>query len=183
MGSDGVRIADGHPMAYDVVFPQDEEGAGDRAFQIIQQGFREIGVSLTQKRLDDNAAWDAMYCGHDCQYRDFDLAMWDWFPAADPDFIMSVLTCGEWGNWNDTGYCNPAYDKLYAKQKSAVDPQERQRIIFQMQQLAYADRPYIILTYDQRLDAWSQAWAGFVESTQGIFNNFSTQSLTSVHQI
>jgi peptide/nickel transport system substrate-binding protein len=183
MGSDGVRMADGHPMAYDVVFPQDEEGAGDRAFQIIQQGFREIGVSLTQKRLDDNAAWDAMYCGHDCQYRDFDLAMWDWFPAADPDFIMSVLTCDEWGNWNDTGYCNPAYDKLYAKQKSAVDPQERQRIIFQMQQLANADRPYIILTYDQRLDAWSQAWAGFVESTQGIFNNFSTQSLTSVHQI
>ena len=48
--------------------------------------------------------------------------------------------------------------------------------------MAFKDRPYIILTYDQRLDAWSKGWDGLVESTQGIFNNFSTQSLTSVHQ-
>jgi len=48
--------------------------------------------------------------------------------------------------------------------------------------LAFNDRPYIILTYDTRLDAWSPKWEGFEESTQGIFNNFSTQSLTSVHQ-
>jgi peptide/nickel transport system substrate-binding protein len=93
-----------------------------------------------------------------------------------------VLTCDQFGSWNDTGYCDPAYDALYAQQKSAVDPQQRQQIIFRMQQMAFDDRPYIILTYDKRLDAWSPRWAGFVESTQGIFNNVSTQSLTSVHQ-
>lgn len=178
-GSDGIRVAEGHPMAYDVVFPQDEQGAGDRAFQIIQQGFGDIGVKLTQKRLDDNAAWAAMYDDGDYV---FDIAMWDWFPAADPDFVLGVLTCDQWGNWNDTGYCKPEYDKLYKEQKSTVDPQERQQIIFEMQEMAYTDRPYIILTYDMRLDAWSPKWAGFVESVQGIFNNFSTQSLTSVHQ-
>jgi peptide/nickel transport system substrate-binding protein len=179
-GSDGIRVADGHPMSYKVVFPQDEEGAGDRAFQIIQQGFEQIGIQLSQDRLDDNAAWNAMYCGGKCGY-DFDLAMWDWFPAADPDFILSVLTCDQYGSWNDTGYCNPRYDELYKEQKSTVDPQERQQIIYEMQKMVYNDRPYIILTYDKRLDAWSKGWAGFVESTQGIFNNFSTQSLTSVH--
>jgi peptide/nickel transport system substrate-binding protein len=182
MGSDGIRVADGHPMDYEVVFPQDEEGAGDRAFQIIQNDFKEIGVKLTQKKLDDNAAWDAMYCAADCAYQNFDMAMWDWFPAADPDFILNVLTCKEWGNWNDTAYCNPAYDKLYEQQKSTVDPQERQKVIFEMQQMAFNDRPYIILTYDKRLDAWSPNWTGFVPSSQGVFNNFSTQSLTQVHQ-
>jgi len=181
-GSDGIRMADGHPMSYEVVFPQDEEGAGDRAFQIIQQDFKQIGVEISQKRLDDNAAWNAMYCGSKCGY-DFDLAMWDWFPAADPDFILAVLTCKQLGDWNDTGYCSSAYDKLYEEQKSTIDPQARQKIVFRMQQLAFADRPYIILTYDRRLDAWSKSWAGFVESTQGIFNNFSTQSLTSVHRV
>jgi peptide/nickel transport system substrate-binding protein len=178
-GSDGIRVADGQPMSYQVVFPQDEEGAGDRAFQIIQQDFKQIGVQLAQKRLDDNAAWNAMYSGG---HYVFDIAMWDWFPAADPDFILSVLTCDQYGNWNDTGYCNPTYDKLYKDQKAAVDPQQRQKIIFQMQEMVYKDRPYIILTYDKRLDAWSPKWVGLVESTQGIFNNFSTQSLTSVHQ-
>jgi peptide/nickel transport system substrate-binding protein len=180
-GSDGIRVAEGHPMSYEVVFPQDEEGAGDRAFQIIQQDFKQVGIELRQKRLDDNAAWSAMWCGTKCGY-DFDLAMWDWFPAADPDFMLSVLTCSQYGDWNDSGYCNPAYDKLYAQQKAATDPAERQRIIFQMQDMVFHDRPYIILTYDQRLDAWSPKWTGFVESTQGIFNSFSTQSLTSVHQ-
>lgn len=180
-GSDGTRVADGHPMAYDLIFPQDEEGAGDRAFQIIQHGFQQIGVKLTQKKLDDSAAFDAI-CAPNCKYLDYDLAMWDWFPAADPDFILSVLTCDQFGSWNDTGYCNPAYDKLYLQQQATTDPQERQRIVFQMQEMAYNARPYIILTYDKRLDAWSQKWTGFVESPQGIFNNFSTQSLTSVHR-
>jgi peptide/nickel transport system substrate-binding protein len=180
-GSNGVRVADGSPMSYDVVFPQDEEGAGDRAFQIIQHGFKQIGIDLRQKRLDDNAAWDAMYCGGKCGY-DFDLAMWDWFPAADPDFILGVLTCAQYGSWNDTGYCNPSYDKLYQEQKATIDPGERQKIVFQMQEMIAKDRPYIILTYDKRLDAWSPKWDGFVESTQGIFNSFSTQSLSSVHR-
>jgi peptide/nickel transport system substrate-binding protein len=184
MGSDGVRIADGHPMDYEVIFPQDEQGAGDRAFQIIQHGFSQIGIKLEQKSLDDSATWNAMYCGGSCGYQNFDLAMWDWFPAADPDFILNVLTCAQWGNWNDTGYCNKEYDKLYAKQKSTVDPAARAKIVYQMQELAYNDRPYIILTYDKRLDAWDQQhWTGFVESVQGIFNNFSTQSLTQVHQV
>ena len=178
-GADGTRVADGEPMEYEVVFPLDEAGAGDRVFRIIQQGFEQIGVRLIQKRLDTNAAWNAMYeHGHYI----FDLAMWDWFPAADPDFILAVLTCDQWGNWNDSGYCTEEYDNLYTQQKSAVDPAERQRIILEMQQMAFDDRPYIILTYDTRLDAWSPNWTGFVESTQGIFNNFSTQSLTSVHQ-
>ncbi|HSD48656.1 MAG TPA: ABC transporter substrate-binding protein [Actinomycetota bacterium] len=180
-GSDGIRVANGEPMEYELVFPLDEAGAGDRAFRIIQQGFEQIGVRLIQKRLDTNAAWNAMYSDEDGHYI-FDLAMWDWFPAADPDFILAVLTCAQWANWNDTGYCSEQYDKLYDAQKSATDPKERQQIIFQMQEMAFNDRPYIILTYDTRLDAWSPNWTGFLESTQGIFNNFSTQSLTSVHQ-
>src|SRR6266567_5756841 len=31
-GANGVRIADGHPMAYNVIFPPDERGTGDRTF-------------------------------------------------------------------------------------------------------------------------------------------------------
>jgi peptide/nickel transport system substrate-binding protein len=181
-GSDGIRIADGHPMDYDLVFANDEAGAGTRAFQILQKDFLEIGIRINQKMLDANAAWNAIYCGSDCEYRDFDLAMWDWFPAADPDFILGAMTCAQWGNWNDTGYCNPDYDRLYEKSRHTIDPKKRQALVYEMQKMVYDARPYIILTYDSRLDAWSPKWDGFVESTQGMFNNFSTQSLLSVHQ-
>ena len=60
--------------------------------------------------------------------------------------------------------------------------QERQKIVYEMQQMVYNDRPYIVLSYDKRLDAWSPKWEGFVETSQGFFNPFSTQSLMSVHQ-
>ena len=181
-GSDGIRVADGHPMSYDVVFAKDEAGAGTRAFQILQQNFRKIGVQINQRMMDDSAAWNAIYCGGNCQYRNFDLAMWDWFPAADPDFMLGAMTCAQWGNWNDSGYCNPAYDRLYAQQRHTTNLQQRKAIVYKMQQMVYDARPYIILTYDSRLDAWSPKWTGFVESVQGMFNNFSTQSLLSVHQ-
>jgi peptide/nickel transport system substrate-binding protein len=179
-GSDGIRTADGHTMSYNVIFPQDEQGAGDRAFQIIQQDFRQIGIAITQTRLDDDAAFQAMYSGKADGYQ-FDLAMWDWFPAADPGFILDALTCGQYGSWNDSGYCNKQYDKLDLAQERATDPKQRQAIVYRMQQMIYDARPYIVLTYDKRLDAWSPKWTGFVESPQGFFNNFSVQSLLSVH--
>lgn len=182
-GPDGIRIADGHPMAYDVIFPHDEAGAGDRAFQIIQRGLQQVGVQLTQKKMDDSAAFDAIGAP-DYTYLDFDLAMWDWFPALDPDFLLAAMTCDQYGSWSDTGYCEPDYEELYRAQLRAIDPKERQAIVYQMQQMLFEDRPYIILTYDRRLDAWDASrWDGFVESTQGLFNGFSTQSLTEVHQI
>jgi hypothetical protein len=51
-----------------------------------------------------------------------------------------------------------------------------------MQQIIYDDRPYIILTYDIRVDAWSPEWDGFVVTSQGFFNNWSTQTLEQVHR-
>jgi peptide/nickel transport system substrate-binding protein len=89
-GDDGVRVADGERMEYEVVFPTDEAGAGDRAFQIIQQGFEQIGVKITQKRFDTNAAWNAMYSNG--KYI-FDLAMWDWFPATPATATRSTTGC------------------------------------------------------------------------------------------
>lgn len=181
-GPDDIRQANGHPMAYQVVFPDDEAGAGDRAFQIIQGNFKEIGIKVTQQKMDTNAAWEAIYCGEDCEYRDFDLAMWDWHPSQDPDFILSAMTCGQWGDWNDVGYCNKEFDRLNAEQKRALDPAKRKTIIDKMQEIVYHDRPYLILTYDVLVDSWSKDWSGLVESPAGFFNNYSTQSLTQVHR-
>lgn len=181
-GEDGVRLAHGHRMEYEVMFSEDEKGPGDRAFQIIKQDFESIGIRLAQRKLDASATWDAIYCGDDCAYRDFDLAMWNWHPAPDPDFLMSSLTCEQWGSWNDTGYCDKEFDSLNARQKRTLNPAERKKLIDQMQQKIYDDRPYIVLTYDERIDAWSRQWTGLVPSSQGFFNNRSTQSMEAVRR-
>jgi peptide/nickel transport system substrate-binding protein len=179
-GSDGVRVADGQPMTYDVLFPNSERGAGDRAFEIIQSSFSQIGVKLVQRPV--SAAYSEII-GSNTKYDSFDLAMWNWTPPVDPDFILSVMTCGSWGDWNDSGYCNADYDAMYTQQQHAIDPQQRLQLVYQMQQKIAQDRPYIVLNYNDTIDAWSTKWAGFVQSIQGFFPFLSKQSLESVHQV
>jgi peptide/nickel transport system substrate-binding protein len=182
VGSGGIRTAGGHPMSYTVIFPHDEQGAGDRAFQIIQSDFQKIGVKLIQKPMDDSAAFDAIGAPS-FKYLNFDLAMWDWVPLEDPDFILSVMQCNQYGAWSDSGYCNPAYDQLYLQQSTATNPKDRQQIVYQMQKKIYDDRPYIVINYQDIIDAWTKSWDGFVESNQGLFNPLSKESMVSVHQV
>jgi peptide/nickel transport system substrate-binding protein len=180
-GANGIRVANGHPMSYTVIFPHAEIGPGNRAFQIIQSDLKQIGVQLSVQPMDDTAAFDAIGAPN-FKYLNFNLAMWDWIPNIDPDFILSILGCNQYGSWSDTGYCNPAYDRLYQEQGVAVNPQKRRQIVDQMQQMIYNQRPYIVLTNDDQIDVWSTHFAGIVESPQSFFNSLSVQSLVSAYQ-
>jgi peptide/nickel transport system substrate-binding protein len=157
MGPNGVRIADGHPMSYTVIMPEATSGSyGERSFQIIQSDFKQIGVQLHPKNLDDSAAYDAILANH---YRSFELSMWDWVSLADPDFILSVLTCGSWNVWNDTGYCTKSYDGVYQSQGAALQPAKRQQLVYQLQNMVYNERPYLVLDYVDLIEAHSTRWA------------------------
>lgn len=141
-GADGIRIDDeGEKMAYEVITPTGLQGI-NRAFEIVQQGVEQIGIRLTQKALDDTTAFEVIGAP-DWKYERFDMAMWDWVGYLDPDFVLSVVQCNQYGNWSDTGYCNPEYDKLYKEQAVTVDQEERKQIVWEMQEILYNDRPYI----------------------------------------
>src|SRR5207249_2709089 len=88
----------------------------------------------------------------------------------------------QFGGWSDSGYCNKEYDQMYQQQGVTVDQNARQQIVYQMQQLAYNDRPYIMLNYVNVLEAHSPKWDGFVESPQAAFNPLSIQTMTQVHR-
>ena len=181
-GPDGTRIANGHPMDYTVLFAKDESGAGDTAFQIIQNGFKQIGINITQRK-EDNDAVNTAILGDNNTYNTFDLAMWDWYPCCPvPDFILSVVLCSQYGSWSDTGFCDKQYDKMYETQGVTRNQDARVKIVYAMQKLLYDARPYIVLSNDDQLNAWSTGWDGFVESSLGLFNNLSKASLTQVHQ-
>ena len=181
-GSDGIRVADGERMDYELVFPTEENGSGDRAFQTIQRGLEDAGVRVVQRKMDPDAAWDAITAPEN-QYLDFDLAMWNWTPPVDPDFILSAMTCGSFGHNSDSGYCNPEFDALYLKQGTQLDEAERGATIDQMQQILFDDRPYIVLTYPRVIEAHDPAWQGFVLSPLvGSINNLSTLTLREVHK-
>jgi peptide/nickel transport system substrate-binding protein len=183
MGPNGLRIANGHPMSYTLIFVSDETGPGSRAFQIIQGDFRKIGVQLNERQLDPAAAENAILSSNN-SYQGWDLAMWDWsILPADPSFILNALTCSQLGGWSDSGYCNPSYDHLYSRQAAALDQKSRVNIFYQMQNIIYNARPYIVLTYDKWTEAHTPGWAGFVLTPDGSFNALSTATMLQLHRI
>jgi peptide/nickel transport system substrate-binding protein len=186
-GSDGIRVANGHPMAYTVITPSDIPGI-NTTFSIIQQDFAKIGVKLTQKSLTEGTAWDEVQAPIDPktnigQYANYQLVLWQWTGLTDPDFMLSVLTCESYSVWNDTGYCNSAYDNMYAQQGVATTDKARQEIIWKMQEQIAKDRPYIMIDYENWTSAWSSKWTGFIPDYMGIFGQLSTASLTNAHQV
>src|SRR5215471_774054 len=181
MGPNGVRTADGHPMSYTVIIPTDIANTyGQRSFQIIQGDFQKIGVKLTEKTLDDSAAYDAILANN---YKNFEISMWDWGPLSDPDFMLSVLTCGSWNVWNDTGYCNKAYDSLYQAQSAAINPPKRQQIVYQMQRMAATTKMYLVLDYPDNIEAHSTNWTDLPLVAGESWVSMSKIPFESVHQV
>jgi peptide/nickel transport system substrate-binding protein len=179
-GPGGIRVANGKKMSYDVIIPTDVQSL-PRTFQIIQADFAKIGVQLKQDALDSTAAFNKM-TGSNYTYQGFDLAMWDWTALIDPDFMLSVTTCAQWGGWSDSGFCDKKYDKMYSQQQTAATPAKRRQIVWQMQAYLYKQRPYLWLANDDQVSAVSKSWAGFKNTAQGPFNELSISVLTHVHQ-
>jgi peptide/nickel transport system substrate-binding protein len=181
MGPNGLRIANGHPMSYTVIIPDTKASAyTQRSFQIIQGDFKKIGVKLTEKVLDDSAAYDAILANN---YKNFEISLWDWYPLPDPDFMLSVLTCVSWNVWNDTGYCGKSYDNLYAAQSAAVSLAKRQQIIYQMQQMVASQKMYLVIDYPDSIEAQSPAWTDLPLVADSSFSSMSKIPFESVHQV
>lgn len=180
-GANGIRMADGHPMSYQVIIPSNRLDVLGRTFQIIRTDFQKIGVQLSERVLDPSAAFSAITAN---KYRNFDLSMWDWVPSVDPSYILNVLQCDQYGNNSDSGYCNHAYDKLWVRQSSTVSQQQRLAIVYKMEQMLFSTRPYIVLMYPDEIDAYnSHNWSGWTpELGYGLFQTSGSQPMLQVHE-
>src|SRR5919112_3917317 len=116
--------------------------------QFIEGWFEEAGIGLETRALGDTALTDAIYAA------DYDMFIWGWSSDADPDFILSVLTCDQIMGWSDTFWCNKDYSRMYQEQKEQLDIDERAETIKEMQRVAYEDNPYVIFYYDNQTEAW-----------------------------
>ena len=158
-GADGIRTTPaGERMSYEVLLPTDIEGQ-QRKFEIIQEDWKAIGIETVGKPMDGSAAGAAMMAP-DGKYLDFDLHMWSWLGYIDPDFMLMTVMCDQFGNWSDTGYCNPEYDALYAQQAAEMDPAKRVAIVHEMQQILYRDHPYIFIAQSEFVRAYKGGWTG-----------------------
>jgi peptide/nickel transport system substrate-binding protein len=162
MGSNGLRIdpKTGKPLIFRFYLltsqPQEIKEA-----PFIKGWLKQIGIQLNSQVMTEGKFTDDWYAN------DFDMYMWGWGPDPDPDFIASTYTSGQCDSWSDTCYQNPTYDALYQQQRVAIDPNERKRILDQMQQIIYQDVPEVVLYDAEDLQAYrTDRWTGFVNQPQ-----------------
>jgi peptide/nickel transport system substrate-binding protein len=129
----------------------------DREFAIVRDSWAKMGVKLTQRSYDPTTAF-AEITKPKNQYLDFDLMMWDWVGYTDPDFVLSVVGCNQYGGWSDTGYCNKRYDALYKQQGVTLDRAKRKQIVWQMQKILYHDKPYVQLVQVDLIYGFRKGW-------------------------
>jgi peptide/nickel transport system substrate-binding protein len=78
---------------------------------------------------------------------DYDAFQWGWYVEPDPDSMLSYLTCGQRNGSSDSWFCNKQYDALYNQQHTATDDTQRAAEVKQMQQILYAQSPYLVTAY------------------------------------
>lgn len=163
--ADGVRAKDGVRLEFRLQFPSDSSNY-PRAADMIANWLREIGIKAAPSAVDPDSLVVATNPN-----ADYDMVIWGWGSDPDPDFMLSVMTSEQYveGGWNDSGYSNPVYDELYAQQQQTLDDAARQKIVWDMQEMVFNDRPYIVLWYDNVLQAYrSDKFTGFIEYPTGI---------------
>lgn len=137
-----------------------------KAGQMIASDCKKAGIGIITETMDDGALADEIYAGT------YDMFIWGWGGDLDPSVMLAILTTEEIGNLNETFFSNPRYDELYQEQLNLIDEQERQAAVFEMQKIAYEEAPYIILVYDNNLQAIrSDRWTGFkqIPASTGLF--------------
>ena len=136
-------------LTFRMNYPTDND-EHPRVSDTLSGWWSEIGVAVQIQGLDSDAL--TSIC---CPAFDFDVMLWTWTSDLDPEGLLVILTCDqiETGQ-SETGYCNPAYDELFAEQSLAVDPAARREIIVEMQRLTLEEVPYIVAFYYPKIQAY-----------------------------
>lgn len=154
---DGIREVNGVPLEFEFITIADNT-MEFKASQIIAAGCLEAGIQLNLVTMDSGALGDKLY-----EY-DFDMFIWGWGAGEDPAGILSLLISDQVYGTNEPGYQNPAYDALYVQLQTEMNEEDRVEIAHQMQAILYEDAPYILLLYDNNLQAYrSDRWEGLVQ--------------------
>lgn len=152
--ANGVRVdAHGNPLNLRLIGDNTDPRQAQMA-AYIKSWLSAIGISVDVQLVSTNKLNDVVNSG------DFDMALSGWGVDPDPDAVLSIQTCDHRpdasGNNNDSEamFCDPAYDTLYARQLSDMNPTARIGDVKQLESVLYQQVPEVTLLYPEVLEAY-----------------------------
>ena len=177
-GSDGIRIADGHPMTYKIIYSAINP-LQQATVNLMATDLHQIGIKLVAAPATGVGFSAALNEGN---HKVFDTAMDCWTNLVDPSFILSFSRCSAIKTFTETVYCSKEFERLFTAQGQAVDPAQRKDLIFKMQELMAKDKPWMWLFSPNTAEAWSKKWSGFTVGPAGTLNSMTSQALVRVRR-
>ena len=153
-GADGVREKDGERLALTILVDADDP-IEQSSVEFLVPWMAEIGVELNVEMTDSDTISTKVTAG------EYDMYFSGWSLGSDPDFQLGINTCanlptetdGSGGTTQD-GYCDPAFDELFAQQHVEQDPAQRQAIVQEMLAMNYEASVQVALWYGNQLEAY-----------------------------
>ena len=157
-GPDGVRTMPpggpdpGRALAFRLYAPVERSHYGQSA-RYLTQWLRDVGIAVETSNLTGSQISDRFGAGR------YDLMLGGWLLDPDPDFQLSIQTCGArpdaQGNGSTNAYiCDRTLDAQYLEQAHQLDPDQRVRLVHEVQQRLYQLAPQVILYYPGVLEAY-----------------------------
>jgi peptide/nickel transport system substrate-binding protein len=182
MGPNGVRIANGQPLTFNVlVDEQGLGGAGLRTFQLLAADFAKIGVKLNEEALDTAAMFTKLYGTNDNYAGGWDMLLETNSLDYDPAEYLVGFTTGSLGTYNWNGWSNPHFDSLYLESNAAFNPAQRISIVDAAQEYAYQQHIASVLAYLPFVDAHLNDYTGFGPGAAGSFSYLGYSAFSTIH--
>lgn len=155
-GADGVRtMPDGSKKLAFRFSIHTDTPIEDKLSEYLTGWFKEIGITLTTKRLDSSK-----FTEETGTTALFDIAISGWSVNPDPEEVLATHLCSRrptaagTGGGTESFYCDPQYEDLYKQQQKELDRPKRADIIKKMEERLYTDAPVIALYYPNNLEGY-----------------------------
>jgi peptide/nickel transport system substrate-binding protein len=166
---DGIReTRQGKPLTLRL-YVASEVPADVAASKLVTGWLEDVGLDIRLETLDPGALISDVWSYDGATFTpDYDIMLYYWAFAYDPQTVLGLLTPGQVGAWSDTSWTDPTYTELLDQQSRELDQTKRVALVQQLQEIAYQASPYVIFGYQQQLEAYDSAdWQGYVAAPSG----------------
>jgi peptide/nickel transport system substrate-binding protein len=167
--TNGNGIRDKNGVELSIIFQTSSNPLRQKIQEIIKQQLTSLGIKVELKSVDPSILFSGDPANPDTINRfQADMQMFATGNTnPDPSTYMKAWTCEEipqkknnWSKSNYSRYCNPEYDKLWKQSTTELNPQKRQQLFIQMNDLLIKDAIVIPLVARSEVNGVSNGLIG-----------------------
>jgi peptide/nickel transport system substrate-binding protein len=144
VGPGGIRRKNGVRASFELAYAGGS--TEKRAVTLIRAWARDVGIDIDVRVYDNDKLIDLEFNTENDKLKpDFDTELWSIGGDPTPEFLLSLFTKAQLGVWNDSGFVDDRYERLFRQETRASDAAARVEDIHQLQAIAAARLPYIEL--------------------------------------